>query len=174
VEIVLLEERTLTAGKILESAEAGKTDIDAVESVHFTEESGISGTLPGEAFNSAGGWFVPRGTASGKVWVRFRPNPPRYSRMDWIEETPYNQNDLAYSSASGNCFRSVIAQSGNDPDSDDGTNWESIGVPLMFSSFVKQSVAAAQADFERKYDEAGRRNMLADQELFRLKKSKGM
>jgi hypothetical protein len=173
-EVRLMESRTLTAGRLLEFSEDDKTDIDAVESIHFTEDSALAGTAQEEFYDAPGGWLVPRGTASGTVYVRFRPNPPRYSRMDWNGETAYNQNDLAYSASSGNCYRAVAAQSGNDPDADDGTNWEAAGVPLMFSSFIKQVVAAAQAEFERKYEEAGRRETLARDELFRLKKSKGM
>jgi len=173
-DLTLVEERTLDADKVLECSESGKTDIDAVESIHLTEAQAINGTCPVVFYDTPGGWIVPGAAASGKVWVRLRPYSARFTRMEWSGETNYYANDLTYSAVTGKGYRSVKDQAGNDPDSDDGTNWEEVEFPQLFEGFVKLSVAAADAEFERKYEEAGRRDSAAKDELFRLKKSKGL
>jgi len=173
-EITKVEQRTLDADGVLNFSEDGKTDIDAVESIHATEAAAIQGASRLPFCETPGGFTISGVGAGATPFVRLRPYPPRLTRMDWKPEATYYANDTAYSAVTGTCYRSLKEQAGNDPDGDDGTNWEAVEIPLMFTGYLKVFAAMQNAEFERKYDEAGRRDSAAKDELFRLKKARGL
>jgi len=170
-EHMVIEERTPGDDYEVDWTATGKTDIDAIEGFFATEQDArdIKGHLN---FSEGPGGFRVFGAPS-TVWARIRPYPPVFSRTQWLIGTAYILNNTAYTATLGKCWRCVKANTGNNPETDDGTNWEEVLFPEEFVPFVKAKASAPNYMFENQFEQSGRKESKAEEILFYLKKSKG-
>jgi len=153
---------------------SGLQEIDAVASIHATEAD-AKNKIKGLGWEQTpAGWRVYDGVASDTVWVRYRPYPPRFTRVSWDESAGYSIGSRVYSTTSGNCFRSLTEHTGEDPDSDDGTNWVQEVFPELFADYVTVRGSVGHYNHESKFDVAGVERAAADKMLFYLKKARGL
>jgi len=172
-ELLVIEERTLNDDNVLPWSATGKTDIDAIEGIFATEA---------EAIARKGHLWFEQGPAgyrvfdrSGTVWARLRPYPPVFSRTAYAAGTTYSVDDLCYTATLGKSWISVDDDNtGNDPESDDGSYWEEVVLPAEFVPYLKARAGSAHLFDERKFDAAGLKESKANTILFKLKKSKGL
>jgi len=104
------------------------------------------------------------GTAPTKPYIRFKPIAPEISYTEWAVGTAYAAEELVYVATDNKCYKSLAATTGDTPN-ESPEKWVAIGIPKMFSEYIRLRVRAETAS----EDEGKWKTMAeADAELERL------
>lgn len=79
--------------------------------------------------------------APAQVWIEFRKRPPVFTSTRHSLTTTYALDDLAYSSTTGECYKSLQAANVNHAVTD-AAWWERVQFPAVLASFVKRCASA--------------------------------
>lgn len=89
-----------------------------------------------------------------KVWIKYRPFPPKYSWEMWAGGTDYTTGDIIMHD--GDCWSAQASSTGVQPGTDEAY-WAPMPMPEMFMDFVEDFyVAQAMSDDDGKAKEMAR------------------
>lgn len=99
-----------------------------------------------------------------RPWIRYRPEPPRFSWTDWSAATGYAIEDVVYYATTGHSYKALAANTNKNPEQETDV-WE----PVEFPEFLRHYISlAVHADYLLDPVEHGKALAAAAAELERL------
>lgn len=125
-----------------------------------------TGTRTTWSFEVMGGKIVLLGLdVPAEVWVSFRERFEEVSATAWDQSRGYVAGDRVYSGTTGRSYRAIQATTGDDPATDDGSNWLECELPVWLRGFVCWGAAADLLAGDDGDEKSFRWDGLAEQKL---------
>ncbi len=120
----------------------------------YRRDPGLSPLTAGRVkFAVTADGIAPLNYAGATVWVRFRIRPPVFTLTEYNGATAYVAGDIRYYATTGECYKALVATTGNLPTST--AHWEKILFPYILETFVKRAVFADLLPADGENNKAG-------------------
>lgn len=138
-DICLLEQRTFPSGEnVIAFDQSGQTSIGEVFAAYSNDPTtDIAARKIAYGLSEEGVQFHPDLDYS-TIWLKFRKLAPSFSGLDYASATTYAVGDVVYYDTTGECYKCILASTGNLPTNT--TYWLKQDVPYFLAEYAKVQI----------------------------------
>jgi hypothetical protein len=101
--------------------------------------------------------------AGNTVWVKFMPEAPQISLIEWEDDTDYAAGDSCYVALTGKCWQALDDSTNVEPGTDD-SKWIEVGVPEFLAEYLSEVLLGEWlTEQEGKYEKLGRAGQILEE-----------